>query len=120
MFRFPFLKRGFMSYGVVFITASSEKEGLEIGELLIKESLAACVNIIKGVSSIFFWEGEICNEQEVLLIAKTKKEVFEKLVERVKEVHSYDVPEIIFTPIIAGLNDYMKFIDGAVKNKQNK
>lgn len=98
-------------YILVFITASSEKEGEKIASSLVKERLAACVNLIRGMKSTFRWKGQISSEQEVFLIAKTKDRLFEKLKRRVMELHSYDVPEILALPILAGFEKYLSWIE---------
>ena len=102
-------------YISVFITASSEQEGEKISSALVKERLAACVSMVKGVSSTFRWKGQISNEQEVLLIAKTKDTLFEKLKKRVLELHSYEVPEIVASPILAGFEKYLNWIEDETK-----
>ena len=98
-------------YILVFITASSEKEGEKIATVLVKERLAACVNMIGGMKSTFRWKGQISAEQEVFLIAKTKDRLFEKLKKRVVELHSYEVPEILALPILAGFDKYLNWIE---------
>ncbi len=98
-------------YILVFITVSSEKEGEKIVSTLVKERLAACVNLIGGMRSTFRWKGQISSEQEVLLIAKTKDKLFEKLKRRVLELHSYEVPEIVASPILAGFEKYLNWIE---------
>jgi periplasmic divalent cation tolerance protein len=95
---------------MVFITVKSEKEGEKITSALLKEKLAACVNMIGGVKSSFRWKGQISTENEVLLIAKTKDMLFENLKKRVLELHSYEVPEIIATSILAGSEKYLEWI----------
>ena len=102
-------------YILVLITASSMEEGEKIAGVLVEEGLAACCNIIHGIRSVFKWKGEICKENEVLLLVKTKASIFEKLEERVKKLHSYEVPEIIAIPIEAGLKDYLNWMDEALK-----
>ena len=102
-------------YISVFITASSEQEGEKISSALVKDRLAACVSMVKGVSSTFRWKGQISNEQEVLLIAKTKDTLFEKLKKRVLELHSYKVPEIVASPILAGFEKYLNWIEDETK-----
>ena len=97
-------------YILIFITVSSEKEGEKISQALVKEKLAACVNMIGGVKSLFSWKGQISLEEEVLLIAKTKDKLFESLKKRVLELHSYEVPEIIALPILAGFEKYLEWI----------
>ena len=72
--------------------------------------MAACVNVIPEVQSIFFWEKKISKEKEVLLIAKTRRELFESVAKEVKKLHSYDLPEIIALPIEAGSDEYLNWI----------
>lgn len=98
-------------YILVFITVPSEKEGEKIAGALVKERLAACVNLIEGMRSTFRWKGQISSEQEVLLIAKTRDRLFEQLKKRVTELHSYEVPEILALPILAGFEKYLNWIE---------
>ncbi len=98
-------------YVLVFIATSSEKEGEKIASTLIKERLAACVNLIGAVKSTFRWKGRVSTEEEILLIAKTKDVRFEKLKKRVAELHSYEVPEIVALPILAGFEKYLSWIE---------
>ncbi len=95
---------------VVLITAPGEDEAVRIASSLVETRLAACVNIIKDVRSIYSWQGQIEDDSEVLLIVKTRKDLFDSLSEKVKEFHSYSVPEIIALPIINGSEDYLKWI----------
>ncbi len=97
-------------YIIVFIMVKSDKEGEKIASALLKEKLAACVNMISGAKSFFRWKGQISTEDEVLLIAKTKDVLFESLKKRVLELHSYEVPEIIATAILAGSEKYLDWI----------
>lgn len=96
---------------VVLMTASSAEEAASISRALVDERLVACCNVIPAIRSIYRWEGKVCDEQEVMVIAKTRASVFDRLVVRVKELHSYDVPEIIALPIAAGSESYMKWIE---------
>jgi len=95
---------------VVLITASSPDEGARIAEALVSERLAACVNRVDGISSVYWWKGKMERESECLLIAKTRGELVERLIARVKEMHSYSVPEVIALPIEAGNPDYLMWI----------
>ena len=96
---------------VVLITTSSEEEAHNIAELLVNGKKAACVNIVPGVDSIFWWEDKLDSARESLLLVKTKASLFPEIVELVKRMHSYEVPEIIALPIIAGSEDYLKWLD---------
>lgn len=100
---------------VVFITAANKKEAKRIAKGLIKEKLAACVNIVGGIESLFWWQTKIDKAGEVLLIVKTKKQLLNRLIRLVKSLHSYTVPEIIALPIIGGNSDYLNWIDDVTK-----
>lgn len=97
-------------YIVVFITASSTKEAEKIADGLVDNKLAACVNIVPSVKSIYTWKGKKEKASEVLLIAKSKKEKFKRIIKQVKSLHSYEVPEIISIPISDGNKDYLDWI----------
>jgi periplasmic divalent cation tolerance protein len=100
---------------VVFITASDEDEAAKIAKALVANRLAGCVNIIKDIRSIYSWQGKIEDEKEVLMIVKTQKTLFDTLMKKVKELHSYTVPEIIALPIIAGSEDYLKWLNEVIE-----
>ena len=102
---------------VIFVTSGSYKEALKIGKILVEDELVACANIIPQIRSIFHWKGEICDESEVLLIMKSKATLFEKIVDRVIELHSYEVPEIISLPILSGSKDYLNWIAEVTKDE---
>jgi periplasmic divalent cation tolerance protein len=95
---------------VAIITASNENEAVIIAKALVENKLAGCVNIIKNIRSIYSWQGKIEDEPEVLMIAKTQKHLFDSLMKKVKELHSYTVPEIIALPIVEGSEDYLKWL----------
>lgn len=95
---------------VVFITAPGEDEAAVIARALIEARLAGCVNILRGIRSIYSWHGKIEDETEVLMLAKTRKNLFGSLAEKVRELHSYSVPEIIAVPIIDGSEAYLKWL----------
>ena len=94
----------------VYITTADMQEAFKIGETLVKERLAACVNIFDGMKSIYHWEGKICNDSEAVLIAKTDKKLIERLSNRVKELHSYSCPCIVVLPVIDGNEQYLSWI----------
>jgi periplasmic divalent cation tolerance protein len=95
---------------IVLITAPREDEAAKIARALVESRLAGCVNIIKNIRSIYSWEGKIEDEKEVLMIAKTRKKLFKALSKKVRELHSYTVPEIIAIPIVEGSPDYLKWL----------
>ena len=96
---------------VVLVTCGSEEEATKIANSLVGESLAACVNIISPVRSIYRWEGKIWDEKEWVLIIKTQKKRFEELERKVKSLHSYSVPEIIALPIVEGSESYLEWLE---------
>ncbi len=100
-----------MEYVVVYITAPDEEEAARIARTVVEERLAGCVNIIKGIRSIYSWEGKVEDDHEVLMVVKTRKTLFSAIEKRVKELHSYSVPEIISLPLVEGSEDYLKWLD---------
>ncbi len=99
-----------MEFITVFITAPGEQEAGKIALKLVEEKLAGCVNIVNNIRSVYRWKGRIEDDHEVLMILKTRRELFERLKERVVELHSYDVPEIIALPVVAGSEEYLKWL----------
>lgn len=100
---------------VVLITTATEEEAHSIAELLLKQRKVACVNIVPGVDSLFWWQGKLDSARESLLIVKTKASALHEIVNLVKQVHSYEIPEIIALPIIGGNEDYLKWLNSEVK-----
>jgi len=99
-----------MKYIIVFVTAPNNKVKKIIDQLLTKK-LVACINVIKNVSSYYWWENKICTDKESLLIIKTKKVLFKKLLNEIKKVHPYKVPEIISIEIKEGNKEYLNWIN---------
>ncbi len=95
---------------VVLVTAASERQAVQIGRALVGAKLAACVNIVRGIRSIYRWEGKIAEDREVLLIVKSRAELFGRLAQEVKRLHSYQVPEVIALPIAHGALDYLAWV----------
>jgi periplasmic divalent cation tolerance protein len=95
---------------VVLITTSSIREARTIGARLVEERLAACANIIPQVASVFHWQGKVCRSRESLMVLKTQRSCFGRLVKRVQSLHSYTVPEIIALPIVLGSKEYLRWI----------
>ncbi|MDY6855259.1 MAG: divalent-cation tolerance protein CutA [Thermodesulfobacteriota bacterium] len=104
-------------YIVIFVTSDSYEEALKIGKTLVEDELVACANIIPQIRSIFHWKGEVCDESEILLIMKSRAVLFEKIVDRVITLHSYDVPEIISLSILSGSKDYLNWIAEVTKSE---
>jgi periplasmic divalent cation tolerance protein len=96
---------------VVLVTVGSADEGDRLARALVEGRLAACVNRLKAVQSIYRWHGKVeCSEEE-LLIVKTRRDLFERLKEKIQQLHSYQVPEIIALPIIEGNENYLRWLD---------
>jgi periplasmic divalent cation tolerance protein len=95
---------------MIYITAKDTKEAEKIGSALVEERLVACVNIIEKVRSIYRWKGKIERESETVLIAKTKDSLVDKVVERVRALHSYECPCIEAIPIVNGNPAYLQWI----------
>jgi periplasmic divalent cation tolerance protein len=102
-------------YVVVLITAGSNEEATRIGQRLLEERLAACVNTTGGVESKFWWQGKLDEAREAALIVKTKAGLLPDIIKSVKKVHSYEVPEIIALPIVGGSREYLDWIDSMVR-----
>lgn len=95
---------------VVFITAGTLQEAESIARALVEERLAACVNVLPGVTSIYRWEDKLQRDAEVLLVVKTTEANLPSLIQRVHELHSYQVPEIIALPITGGSPEYLTWL----------
>jgi periplasmic divalent cation tolerance protein len=104
-----------MSYLIVFMTAPNREEAVKIVRILLEEKLIACGNIVDSVSSLFWWQGKIEEEKEILVIMKSNEKLFKKLSERVTELHSYDVPEILALPIVDGSSSYLDWLKGCLE-----
>jgi periplasmic divalent cation tolerance protein len=99
---------------VVLITAGSQEEAERIAQALVSEMLAACVNVIPGITSVYRWQGEVQSDSEWLLVAKSCRDILADLTRRVQALHSYDVPEIIALPLAGGSEAYLRWLDGQV------
>jgi periplasmic divalent cation tolerance protein len=95
---------------IVLITVPDEQVASRIAHALVSEKLAACVNVLPGVRSVYFWEGEICNEGELLCLVKTRRELFPGVRERVLDLHPYQLPEIIALPLALGSDLYLAWL----------
>jgi len=96
---------------VVLITAPSHAEGEKIATMLVESKLAACVNILPAVHSVYRWQGDIHTDQEVILLVKSRAKLFaDKLLPAVQEMHPHEVPEIVAVPIAQGLDSYLAWI----------
>ena len=99
-----------MSACMVYITAGDEAEAKALGRALVEARLAACANVLPGITPIYWWEGKVEEGSEVALIAKTRADLVERLTEFVKERHSYDCPCVVALPIAAGNPAFLDWI----------
>ena len=95
---------------VIFVTAKDEAQAKKIAEKLVADKLVACANIIPGIQSIFRWQGKVDRAKEVLLVLKSRRRHFPLIVQTVKALHTYDVPEVIALPIVEGNKDYLNWL----------
>jgi periplasmic divalent cation tolerance protein len=100
---------------ISWITCAHREEAEMIAETLVKEKIVACVNIIPGITSIFFWEEKVCREEEFLLMVKSVSTNQNALLEKVKTLHSYSTPEVISVPVQSGNPDYLRWVMDVVK-----
>jgi periplasmic divalent cation tolerance protein len=105
---------------VVFITTGTPQEAEAIARVLVEERLAACANVLPGVTSIYRWEGKVQRDSEVLLVVKTTDANLPALIQRVKELHSYQVPEIVALPITGGSPEYLTWLLESCGAQMNK
>lgn len=95
----------------ILITTSNMDEAEMIGRTLVEEGIAACANIVEGVRSIYRWKGEVCDDRECLMVVKTTAANFDAVERRVRELHSYEVPEVIALPIVQGSKPYLDWVE---------
>jgi periplasmic divalent cation tolerance protein len=95
---------------VLFCTVPDQATGVSIARTLVGEQLAACVNLVPGLRSVYRWKGELCDDPEVLLMIKTTRGMAPSLAERVAQLHPYDTPEVIALPVQAGLLPYVQWV----------
>ena len=100
---------------VVLMTAANGEEAARLADLLIGAHLAACVQILPEMESVYRWEGKIERQAEILILAKTTRSKFEELEREVRALHSYETPEIIALPVVAGSASYLAWLSDAVK-----
>jgi len=100
---------------VVLVTAGSKEEATKIARALVRSLLAACVNIIPGVTSIYCWQEEVQEDQEWLLVVKTRRDVLDQVIRQVQGLHSYDLPEIIALPLVGGSREYIRWLDRGIE-----
>ena len=100
---------------LALVTAKDEQEAKRLGEKLVSERLAACVSVVPKMSSVYRWRGEIERADEALILIKTSQEKLDRLIPRIKELHSYEVPEVLVFPIERGSPEYLKWLEESLR-----
>ena len=103
---------------VIFVTVPDFDSGIVLARRLVQEGLAACGNVIPGLTSVYRWDGEIQEDSEVLLVLKTTVVATERLEKRVEELHPYDVPEFLALPVDHGSDTYLRWVAGEVRDPE--
>ena len=103
------------TYIIILVTTANRQEAERIAQQLLEAKLIACANIIDSVSSIFHWSEKIEKAEECLVLMKSSRDMFEEIAETVKELHSYDVPEILVLHLVDGSKAYFEWIDSCLK-----
>ena len=101
---------------VVLVTCGSPEEGRKVARALVERRLAACVNVVAGVESVYRWKDAVEEASECLLLAKTTRGQFDPLQSAVRELHSYELPEVVALPIVDGLDSYLSWIAASVES----
>jgi periplasmic divalent cation tolerance protein len=100
-----------MTQSLIYVTASNRDEAVKIGREVVENRLAACANVLAGTASIYWWEGAVTEDEEVSLILKTRTALVGQVIDKVKQIHSYDCPCVVALDITAGNPDFLKWID---------
>ena len=102
-------------YVQVFTTVEKREDGVRITEEVVKKRVAACAQMVGPITSTYWWKGEIEQAEEWLCILKSRKDLYEKLETTIREIHPYDVPEILAVPVVAGNRSYLEWLDSSVR-----
>lgn len=100
---------------VVLSTCGSSQEAARIARTLVEQRLAACVNVTSPVRSVYRWEGRVCDEDEVLLVVKTSRSLFDRVRRAIEKLHSYQVPEVVCLPMIDAAPNYLNWLTASVE-----
>ena len=103
------------NYIIILVTTANKAEAEKICNALLREKIIACANIINPVTSFFNWQGKVNKCEEALVVMKSRRDLFAELAKRVKELHSYDVPEVLALPIVDGSQAYLTWLGSVLK-----
>ena len=103
------------AYSIIITTFPDKESAKQTAKLLVEQRLAACVQLFP-IESVYFWQGKICDEGEIMLFIKSKTALFDKVVAGIRKIHTYEVPEIVQIPIADGLPEYLKWIDECTRH----
>ncbi|MBI5374929.1 MAG: divalent-cation tolerance protein CutA [Candidatus Schekmanbacteria bacterium] len=98
------------SLTIILTSVDSKENALSIAEILLRKKLAACVNILPGINSVYFWEGKLCNENEIIMLIKTRTELFNSVKKELLKIHPYKLPEIISLSVPNALEAYSNWV----------
>ena len=107
-----------MAHNLIYMTTETEADAERIGHALVGERLAACINIVAGMRSMFWWDGAVHQSSETILIAKTQRSLVDQLIERVRELHTYDCPCIVSLSIDGGNPAFLNWIDAETTRRE--
>jgi periplasmic divalent cation tolerance protein len=96
---------------VTLVTCPNPRLGERIAKALVGERLAACVNVVRGLTSVYRWKGKVCRDRECVLVIKSRASLSKRIEKRVKELHSYTVPEVIQVPVVSGSAEYLAWLE---------
>ena len=100
-----------MSHSLIYVTAPNREEALKLAKNLVESRLVACANILDGATSVYWWDGKLQQDSETVMIAKTRDELVEAVIERVREIHPYSCPCVVALPISTGAPAFLNWID---------
>jgi periplasmic divalent cation tolerance protein len=113
----PGMEGGWMSALLMISGAGTEKEARKIAKTLVEGRFAACVNVIPGINSFFYWGGKLCVEKEAMILIKTTSKKSKTIINKIKEIHSYEVPEIVFLEVDGGEKNYLEWVKKMAQEK---
>jgi periplasmic divalent cation tolerance protein len=109
----------FMSLSLIYVTASSRDEAVKLGRALVEARLVACVNVVDGATSLYWWQGAVQEEREAVMVAKTRTELVDAVTAKVRELHSYALPCVVAVPIAGGNPEFLDWVAGETASSRS-